>query len=175
MPPALAQAHGRRPDAVPIVSCAQFNQANGTKVRGRPSSPSCCLRGAALEETGKMRPSTPMSPTCTLFGMPPRAMTAQFSNSNGGMGRAGSPLPAADSQREHSGSPRRRARSAAPYHASRTTKPRPARQSGSLSGRPQTSRRRLAMTRQAVGEISMPIHWRFNFCAATSAVPQPQN
>jgi hypothetical protein len=24
----------------------------------------------------------PMSPTCTLFGMPPRAMTAQFSNSN---------------------------------------------------------------------------------------------
>ena len=30
-------------------------------------------------------------------------------------------------------------------------------QSGSLSGRPQTSRRRLAMTRQAVGEISMPI------------------
>jgi len=27
---------------------------------------------------------------------------------------------------------------------------RPARQSGSLSGRPQTSRRRLAMTRQAV-------------------------
>ena len=41
---------------------------------------------------------------------------------------------------------------------SRTTKPRPARQSGSLSGRPQTSRRRLVMTRQAVGEISMPIH-----------------
>jgi hypothetical protein len=29
-----------------------------------------------------MRPSTSMSPTCTLFGMPPRAMTAQFSNSN---------------------------------------------------------------------------------------------
>src|ERR1035441_1109128 len=40
----------------------------------RPSSPACCLRGAALELTGKMRPSTPMSPTCTLFGMPPRAM-----------------------------------------------------------------------------------------------------
>ena len=34
----------------------------------------------------------------------------------------------------------------------RTTKPRPARQSGSLSGKAQTSRRRLAMTRQAVGE-----------------------
>src|SRR5450759_2950460 len=50
----------------------------------RPSSPSCCLRGAALEETGKMR--RPMSPTCTLLGMPPRAMTAQFSNSNGGIG-----------------------------------------------------------------------------------------
>jgi hypothetical protein len=31
------------------------------------------------------------------------------------------------------------------------------------------------MTRQAVGEISIPIHWRFKFCAATSAVPQPQN
>jgi hypothetical protein len=40
---------------------------------------------------------------------------------------------------------------------SRTTKPRPARQSGPLSGKAQTSRRRLAMTRQAVGEISMPI------------------
>jgi len=35
----------------------------------------------------------------------------------------------------------------------RTTKPRPARQSGSLSGKAQTSRRRLAMTWQAVGEI----------------------
>jgi hypothetical protein len=44
-----------------------------------------------------------------------------------------------------------------PTNQGRTTKPRPARQSGSLSGRPQTSRRRLAMTRQAVGEISMPI------------------
>jgi hypothetical protein len=43
------------------------------------------------------------------------------------------------------------------YGRLRTTKPRPARPSGSLSGRPQTSRRRLAMTRQAVGEISMPI------------------
>ena len=40
---------------------------------------------------------------------------------------------------------------------SRTTKPRPARQEHSLSGNAQTSRRRLAMTRQAMGEISMPI------------------
>ena len=40
---------------------------------------------------------------------------------------------------------------------SRTTKPRPARQSGSLSGNAQTSRRRLAMTRQAMGEVSMPM------------------
>ena len=103
-----------------------------------------------LSKTGKMRPSTPMSPTCTLFGMPPRAMTAQFSNSNGGMGRAGSPLPAAACQQTRSGSPRRRARSDAPYHTSRTTKPRPARQSGSLSGNTQTARRRLARTRQAV-------------------------
>ena len=44
----------------------------------------------------------------------------------------------------------------------------------SSSGSPQTSRSRLAMTRQAVGEMSMPIHWRLRFCAATSAVPQPQ-
>jgi len=80
-----------------------------------------------LSKTGKMR--RPMSPTCTLFGMPPRAMTTQFSNSNGGIGRAVSPLTAAGCQRARSGSPRRRARSDAPYHASRTTKPRPARQS----------------------------------------------
>src|ERR1017187_6828560 len=36
-----------------------------------------------------------------------------------------------------------------PRNQWRTTKPRPARQSGSLFGRAQTSRRRLAMTRQA--------------------------
>ena len=30
------------------------------------------------------------------------------------------------------------------------------------------------MTRHAVGDMSMPIHWRSSFCAATSAVPQPQ-
>jgi hypothetical protein len=65
----------------------------------------------------------------------PRAMTAQFSNSNGGMTRSFSTV----------------------HGKSRTTKPRPARQSSSLSGNAQTSRRRLAMTRQAVGEISMPI------------------
>jgi hypothetical protein len=29
-----------------------------------------------------------MSPTCVLFGMPPSAMTAQFSNSNGGIFRS---------------------------------------------------------------------------------------
>src|ERR1039458_1674983 len=49
---------------------------------------------------------TPMSPTCTLFGMPPRTMTAQFSNSNGGMTRSFSTV----------------------HGRSRTTKPRPARQ-----------------------------------------------
>jgi len=50
-------------------------------------------------------------------------------------------------------------------------------QRSSLSGNPQTflSFKRLAITRQEVGEISMPIHWRFSFCAATSAVPHPQN
>ena len=85
-----------------------------------------------------LRPSTPMSPTCTLFGMPPRAMTAQFSNSNGGISRSFSTV----------------------HGRSRTTKPRPARQSGSLSGNAQTARRRLARMRQAVGEISMPIPTR---------------
>jgi hypothetical protein len=35
-----------------------------------------------------------------------------------------------------------------PTNQGRTTKPRPARQSGSLSGNAQTSRRRLAMTRR---------------------------
>lgn len=48
-----------------------------------------------------------MSPTCTLFGMPSRVMTAQFSNSNVGMTRSFSTV----------------------HGRSRTTKPRPARQS----------------------------------------------
>jgi hypothetical protein len=65
----------------------------------------------------------------TALGMPPRAMTAQFSNSNGGIGRAVSPLTAAGCQWVRSYSPRRRARSDAPYHALCTTKPRLARQS----------------------------------------------
>jgi hypothetical protein len=94
-----------------------------------------------------------MSPTWTLLGMPPRAMTAQFSNSKGGMARNFSSV----------------------HGRSRTTKPRPIFQRSLSSGSPHTSRNRLAMTRQAVGEMSMPIHCRFNFCAATSAVPQPQN
>jgi hypothetical protein len=38
----------------------------------------------------------------------------------------------------------------------RTTKPRPARHSGLLSGNAQTSRRRLAVTRQALLEIAQP-------------------
>jgi len=37
--------------------------------------------------TGKMRPSTPMSPTCTLLGIPPSAMTAQCLNSTRGYRR----------------------------------------------------------------------------------------
>src|ERR1019366_10163394 len=44
--------------------------------------------GHKRRRQGVIRPSTPMSPTCTLLGMPPRAMTAQFSNSNGGMTRS---------------------------------------------------------------------------------------
>jgi hypothetical protein len=51
-------------------------------------------------------------------------MTAQFSNSNGGMTRSFSTV----------------------HGRSRTTKPHPARQSGSLSGNAQTARRCLAMT-----------------------------
>jgi len=61
-------------------------------------------------------------------------MTAQFSNSNGGMTRRFSTV----------------------HGRSRTTKPRSARQSGSLSGRAQTSRRRLAMTRQVSLKIAQP-------------------
>ena len=107
--------------------------------------------GAA--ETGKIRPSMPMSPTCALFGMPPRAMTAQFSNSNGGM------------LAQLLLRPRQIAHDEAAADCARAS---------SSSCRPHTSRSRFAMTRQAVGEISMPIHWRLSFSAATSAVPQPQ-
>ena len=42
-----------------------------------------------------------------------------------------------------------------PTNQGRTTKPRPARQSGSLSGRAQTSRRRLAMTPAGGGEAGL--------------------
>ena len=96
----------------------------------------------------------PMSPTCTLLGIPPRAMTAQFSNSKGGMSL-----------------------SLAMVHGrSRTMKLLVswARCPGSLSRILQTSLRRLAVTRQAVGEMSIPIHWRPTFWSATRAVPQPQ-
>jgi hypothetical protein len=37
------------------------------------------------------------------------------------------------------------------------------------------SRSRLAITRQAMGEMSIPIDCRPRFWAATRAVPQPQN
>src|SRR5207248_9312048 len=47
-------------------------------------------RAAGIAPTGKMRPSMPMSPTCALFGIPPRATTAQFSNPNGGYLRSSS-------------------------------------------------------------------------------------
>src|SRR5207253_1721047 len=65
-------------------------------------------------------------------------MTAQFSNSNGGILRSCSIV----------------------HGRSRTTKPRPARHSFSSSRSPHTSRSRFAITRQAVEEISTPIHWR---------------
>ncbi len=88
--------------------------------------------------TGKMRPSSPMSPTCTLLGIPPSAITAQFSNSNGGNARSFSIV----------------------HGRSRTTNAsvRCAFHNGSLSFMWHTSRSRLAITRQAVGEMSMPIH-----------------
>lgn len=72
---------------------------------------------------------------------PPSAMTAQFSNSKGGSLRSFS----------------------SDHGRSRTTKPRPAFQSFSSSGRPHTSRRRFAITRHAVGETSIPIHCRLRF------------
>jgi hypothetical protein len=84
--------------------------------------------------------------------MPPSAITAQFSNSKGGSTRSLSTV----------------------HGRSRTTKPRPFFHSASSSRMPQTSRNRFAITRQAVGEMSIPIHCRPSFCAATSAVPQPQ-
>ena len=93
-----------------------------------------------------------MSPTCALLGIPPRALTAQFSNSKGGIFRSCFSV----------------------HGRFRTTKPWPVRQSFSSSRMWHTSRNRLAMTRQAVGEMSMPIHCRPKFSAATSAVPQPQ-
>ena len=93
-----------------------------------------------------------MSPTWALLGMPPRAMTAQFSNSKWG-------------------SPRSRG---SVQGRSRTTNPLSTRQSFSSSSRWQRSFSRLAITRQAVGEMSIPTHWRPRFSAATKAVPQPQ-
>src|SRR5713226_9354504 len=56
---------------------------------------------------GKILPSMPISPTWVLLGIPPRAMTAQFSNSNGGILRS----------------------FASDHGKSRTTNPRPARHS----------------------------------------------
>ena len=93
-----------------------------------------------------MRPSMPMSPTLAMFGLPPRAMTAQFSNSNGGISRSCFSL----------------------LGRSRITKSLP-------SVRRQSVESRFAMTRQAVGDTSIPIHLRRRFCAETSAVPHPQN
>ena len=49
-------------------------------------------------------------------------------------------------------------------------KPRPIFHSSSFSRMPQMSCSRLAITRQEVGEMSMPIHWRLSFCAATNVV-----
>jgi hypothetical protein len=85
----------------------------GRKIRNATCNQSCCqwVFGRrwlpSRNRINAKRPSTPMSPTCTLFGMPPRAMTAQFSNSNGRMTRSFSTV----------------------HGRSRTTKPRPARQS----------------------------------------------
>ena len=42
---------------------------------------------SGMAETRYNLPSIPLSPTCALLGLPPRAMTAQFSNSNGGSTR----------------------------------------------------------------------------------------
>src|SRR5206468_2958864 len=63
-----------------------------------------------------MRPSIPRSPTCALFGIPPSATTAQFSNSNAGYLRS----------------------SASVFGRSRTMNPRPIAQSFSSSFNPQS-------------------------------------
>ena len=71
-----------------------------------------------------MRPSTPMSPTCTLLGMPPRAMTAECGRPR--------PLPCPDccaprSMRGRFARPRCCARGRAHSGRPRTTQPRSAR------------------------------------------------
>ena len=105
---------------------------------GNQSSENMLSWSAGLVPTGKIRPSSPMSPTCTLFGIPPSAITAQFSNSKCGNALSFSIV----------------------HGRSRTTKALGLcdRHNGSLSFIRHTSRSRLAITRQAVGEMSMPIH-----------------
>jgi hypothetical protein len=73
-----------------------------------------------------------------------------------GVGRAGSPLPAASCQRARSGSPRRRARSDAPYLAAQTAKPRPARQSIRFPAGANVAQA-SGHDAAGMGEISMPI------------------
>ena len=94
-------------DRIPVVHEGQIPRGLGLP---RPGF-------SAAAWTGKMRPSIPMSPTLVLLGTPPSAITAQFSNSNGGIFRSLSSVQ---------GKPR-------------TMKPRPAFQSVSSSRRRQTS------------------------------------
>ena len=78
-----------------LVSPPASTHSTGLANVAQPFSQDAAGLAGLLSMTGKMRLSTPMSPRCIWFGLPPRAMTAQFLNSNGGIGRAGSPLPAA--------------------------------------------------------------------------------
>ena len=100
-----------------------------------------------------MRPSMPMSPTCALLGMPPRAMTAQFSNSNGGMSRSCFFRPRQIAHHEASCRVARVFIFAQLAHIAQPLRHHAAGGRGDIDSDPLTVR----------------------FCAATSAVPQPQN
>ena len=80
----------------PLVRFSRAIMASNESISGRPALSFCftwtgyhwSIKFSAPSgvfgalETGKIRPSIPMSPTCALFPIPPSAMTAQFSNSN---------------------------------------------------------------------------------------------
>src|ERR1017187_474106 len=79
----------------PFVRFSRVMTASNWSMSGRPALSFCLTwigyhwsmkskassRLAGAEDAGNMRPSIPISPTCALLPIPPRAITAQFSNS----------------------------------------------------------------------------------------------